>query len=401
VVSSALPVKAAGYTVRTASITACQAAVGLDPYVAVRTGYEHAAGEPDGAARVVAGVPVTWLGPAIPGDNRIDHQQARSASQLARLAARVRPAVLHAHSDYHQPQLALAVGGELGIPVIYEVRGFWEETWASHHPSGEAVAVASERFSRTRAVESAAMCAADAVVTLSEVMRREIIGRGVEPDRVVVVSNAVDGKRFTPVPRDDRLAARLGIDRDDQVVGYISSFSGYEGIPYLLEAAARLRPRRPRLRVLLVGDGRSMSEIRETAVRLGLDDGTLVLPGRVPHDEILGYYSLLDVFVVPRTAHRVSGLVTPLKPYEAMALERPIIVSDLPALREVVTPGETGLVFRAEDADDLAARIGELLDDPGLRARLGSQARQWVLTERTWASNGARYRELYERLGVA
>jgi glycosyltransferase involved in cell wall biosynthesis len=125
------------------------------------------------------------------------------------------------------------------------------------------------------------------------------------------------------------------------------------------------------------------------------------MPGRVPHDRILGYYALIDVFVVPRTADRVSRLVTPLKPFEAMALERAVVVSDLPALREIVMPGETGMTFTAGDADDLARVLSDLLGDPALRARLGRQAREWVKTERTWAQNGRRYRELYERLGVA
>jgi glycosyltransferase involved in cell wall biosynthesis len=139
----------------------------------------------------------------------------------------------------------------------------------------------------------------------------------------------------------------------------------------------------------------------ERGQRLGLDDGTLIMPGRVPNDEVARYYSVIDVFVVPRTADRVSALVTPLKPFEAMAMERALVVSDVPPLREIVTPGETGLLFRREDADDLAAVLEGLLDDEALRHRLGRQAREWVAAERTWTQNGARYRALYERLGAA
>jgi glycosyltransferase involved in cell wall biosynthesis len=150
-----------------------------------------------------------------------------------------------------------------------------------------------------------------------------------------------------------------------------------------------------------VGDGDYRPTIEETARRLGLDDGTLIMTGRVEHDHVARYYSLIDVFVVPRTADRVSRLVTPIKPYEAMALERAVVVSDLPALREIVVPGETGLTFRAEDVDDLARTLGGLIDDPALRRRLGTQARAWIRAERTWDHNGRRYRELFERLGVA
>jgi glycosyltransferase involved in cell wall biosynthesis len=218
---------------------------------------------------------------------------------------------------------------------------------------------------------------------------------------LTVVPNAVEIEDFEPVVRDDAIAASLGIGRGEPVVGYISSLNAYEGIEYLLEAASRLRSQDQKLRVLIVGEGDQERAIRETGRRLGLDDGTLIMPGRVPHDLILGYYALIDVFVVPRTANRVSRLVTPLKPFEAMALERALVVSDLPALREIVMPGETGMTFKAGDADDLARVLSDLLGDPALRARLGRQAREWIKTERTWAQNGRRYRELYERLGVA
>ena len=154
------------------------------------------------------------------------------------------------------------------------------------------------------------------------------------------------------------------------------------------------------MKLLLVGDGVELSSIREAIAHHGLQQGA-ILTGRVPHDTVRNYYSLIDIFVVPRTGHRVSRLVTPLKPYEALSMERAVLVSDLPALREVVIPGETGLTFRPEDPLDLADRIRDLLDDPGLRQRLGRQGREWVLSERTWAANGQRYRALYERLGAA
>jgi glycosyltransferase involved in cell wall biosynthesis len=313
----------------------------------------------------------------------------------------LRPAVLQAATNHLQAQVAFALARPFNIPVVYEVRGFWEETWLSTSHRDEATAMQADRYRLTREVETAAMLAADAVVTLSETMRSEIIDRGCAPDRVIVVPNAVDLHRFRPVPRDDRLASSLGIEPSDTVLGYVSTFSPYEGIVYLVEATARLRHSGRKVKVLLVGNGAAFESIEQAGARLGLDDGTLIMPGLVPHEDVLAYYSLIDVFVVPRTADRVCRMVTPLKPYEAMALERAVVVSDLPALREIVDPGETGLTFRAEDSDDLARVLEGLLDDPALRTRLGRQAREWVATERTWTQNGRRYRELFERLGVA
>ena len=245
------------------------------------------------------------------------------------------------------------------------------------------------------------MIAADAVVTLSETMRAEVIGRGVAADRVVVVPNAVDTDRFVPAPRDDAMATRLGIQRDEVVLGYVSSFSVYEGIRYLIEAAALLRRRGHPVRVLLVGDGEELPALKAAARREGVDDGTVIFAGRVPHEAVRGMYSIIDVFVVPRTGDRVSQLVTPLKPYEAMAMERAIVVSGVDALREIVRENETGLVFRPEDAEELASVVEPLLADPARRLELGRAAREWVAANRTWRQNGTRYRELYERLGVA
>ena len=198
VVSSSLPFSQAGYNVRTAAVTACQRQVRLEPHVAVRTGYRAAVSKGGSPRRVLDSIAVNWLGPPTGGSPSPDRLQNDSIRLLAALAAEVRPAVLQPASDYLQAQLALALREPLGIPVVYEVRGFWEETWASRHPGGETVAVASERYRLTREAETAAMLSADAVVTLSEVMRKEIIGRGCDPDGVVIIPNAVDAERYVP-----------------------------------------------------------------------------------------------------------------------------------------------------------------------------------------------------------
>jgi glycosyltransferase involved in cell wall biosynthesis len=402
VVRSSLPHTQAGYTIRTQSVATCQREAGLDPHVMTRAGYPRSEGVRGAPMEEQVGaIAYHRVAPRYVDDGRLDRLAEATARAALPLAETLRPAVLQPATNHVQAQVALALGRNLGIPVVYEVRGFWEETWLALPGRDEATAMEAERYRLTRDTETAAMIAADAVVTLSETMRQEIVERGCAPDRVVVVPNAVDVERFAPVSRDDALAASLGLEPADFVAGYVSTLTRYEGIPYLLEAAARLRGAGPRLRVLLVGDGPETEAIVETGRRLGLDDGTLLMPGRVPHDAILGYYSLIDVFVVPRTADRVSRLVTPLKPYEAMALERALVVSDLPALREIVVPGETGRTFRAQDPDDLARVLGELRDDPAQRTRLGRQAREWIVAERTWSRNGLRYRDLFERLGVA
>jgi glycosyltransferase involved in cell wall biosynthesis len=253
------------------------------------------------------------------------------------------------------------------------------------------------RLRRDRELD--AMRRSDRIVTLSEGMRAEIVARGISPDKIAIVPNAVDVDAFVPVARDPQLAAALGIGDDEVVLGYISSLTHYEGVSYLLDAIARLAGSGHPVRGLIVGDGPERPALVTHAARLGLADRVL-FTGRVPHDEVLRYYGMIDVFVVPRTADRVSQLVTPLKPLEAMATARAVVVSGVDALREMIVEGETGLVFQPEDADHLASVVAPLLADRTRREALGRAARAWVSTNRTWEQNGRRYLDLYQDLGI-
>jgi len=397
--TNSLPYRQAGYTVRAQSVARCQQAYGLDPVMATRAGFPRSDGVTGGPPLdVVDGVTYHRLRPELDpaaGPERMATETAQAAVALIR---DLRPSVLQPTTNHLNGQIGLALGARFGIPVVYEVRGFLEETWLSRMG---AVAADSDRYLAARAAETAVMDAADAVVTLSETMRTDILARSsIAPDRVVVVPNGVDVDRFVPGPRDAGLAASLGIAPDETVIGYISSFTSYEGIEYLIRAAALLRERGRRIRLLLVGDGEARADLEAVAHEVGVDDGTAIFTGRVPHADVLRYYRTIDIFVVPRTNDRVSQLVTPLKPYEAMAMEKALVVSAVGALLEIVTDGETGRSFTPEDAVSLTDVLEPLLADPAERARLGAAAREWVTANRTWDQNGARYRALFDHLGV-
>lgn len=399
--TNSLPYRQAGYTVRSQSVARCQVAVGLDPRMATRAGFPRSDG--------VTGVPLTEVVDGItyhrlrpdlePGLTGAD-LAGETARAAARLVEDLHPALIQPASNHPNAQVGLALGERWGLPVVYEVRGFLEETWLSRVGTES---VDADRYRAARAVETECMRRVDAIVTLSDTMRADILERGgIDPGRVIVVPNAVDIDRFEPGPRDQALAGSLGIGPDEPVVGYISSFSRYEGIRYLIEAVALLRDRGRRVRLLLVGDGEELPELKAVAKRTGLlADRTAIFTGRVPHDDVQRYYRTIDVFVVPRTNDRVSRLVTPLKPYEAMAMEKALVVSGVEALLEIVADGETGRSFEPEDPASLAGVLEPLLDDPAERARLGTAARTWVAAHRTWRQNGERYRALYERLGAA
>jgi PEP-CTERM/exosortase A-associated glycosyltransferase len=395
VVGRSFPYTQTGYTVRTHYVLRAQRGMGLDARGVTELGFPWDDGvRADRTTERVDGVPYHRLRHRLgrlPLDVRLD----RAVGALVALARRLRPAALHAASDYRNAVVALEAGRLTGLPVVYEVRGFWEETRLGRQGRG---AEERECYRWHRDRELDCMLAADHVVTLAEVMKEQLVQRGVPAEQVTVVPNGVDPAVFRPVEPSPELRTRLGIAEGEVVLGYISSFTPYEGIQYLIEGVQRLAADGFPVRALLVGDGTERAFLEAEAARLGVTD-RVVFTGRVPHAEILDYYALIDVFVVPRTDDTVSHLVTPLKPFEAMATGRAMVVSDVGALREVVRGG-TGLTFRPEDPDDLAAVVAPLVADRDARTALGEAARAWVCGHHTWQANGERYRELYRSLGA-
>ena len=309
------------------------------------------------------------------------------------LARSIQPGVIHASSGrrgYDTALVGLALKAKTGLPLVYEVRSFFEGVWTQRLEREEK----GEIFQRRYATETLCMNLADAVITLCESMRQEIIGRGIDPEKVFLVPNGVDIDRFPLTPRDTGLAAELGI-LNLPSFGYVSNLDHYrEGQETLVRTAAVLQQRGLDFRCVLVGGGPRGPMMTELAKELGVI-GKLILTGPVDHNAIAAYYSLIDVFVVPRIDERAARYVTPLKPFEAMSIGRPVVVSDLPALREIVDAPRRGLLFPPGDHIQLADLVERLWRDRDLSASLVSQARQWIEKERTWAMNGPRYREAF------
>jgi glycosyltransferase involved in cell wall biosynthesis len=403
IVTDALPSTSAGYTVRTQEIAIAQRAAGLDPHVVTRIGFPVTAGSIDGRHLVtVDGVPYHRLLPWImPG--RADTIAARHLKAAAKLTRELTPAVLHAASNYSNGLIALALrdGEPAHLPVVYEVRGFWEDTWLSRHATSATDLKESDRYKRSRALETYCMNAADLVVTLGEAMREEIIERGVDEDKIEIVPNGVSNAFLQPLPDATRLKHDLGIKDGEHVVGLVSSLVAHEGIGTLLEAVKILNDSGgdggTRTRALIVGDGPERAALQRQAATLGLD---AIFTGRVPMARVRDYHAVLDVFVVPRTPDRVCQLVTPLKPVEAMASGLAVVVSAVRALGEIVHDKATGMLVPPQDPQALAQTLRQLLESPELRRKLGDAAREWVARDRTWEHNAARYREAYTRLGA-
>jgi glycogen synthase len=302
------------------------------------------------------------------------------------------PLLLHAHTPFLNAQHAAALREQYHLPYLYEVRGLWEDTYVSSEGWRDGAGAYQVR----RSAETQAMGQADAVVAISSALRGELAGRGVPEDRLFVVPNGVHAAAFQPLPPDPELVLRYGLT-DKVVVGYVSSLRELEGLDLLLAAMADVLRTEGQVACLIVGDGPERARLGALADRLGLGQ-RVIFTGRVPHHDVQRFYSLLDVFVVPRIDLRVNHVVTPLKPFEAMAMEKPVLASDVGGLAEIVRNGETGLLFRAGDRADLAAKIVGLVRQPELRARLGRMARQWVVGERDWPVLVRRYGAIYSAL---
>jgi PEP-CTERM/exosortase A-associated glycosyltransferase len=313
--------------------------------------------------------------------------------RLDEVARAVRPDILHAHSPVLNALPALRVGGRLGIPVVYEVRAFWEDAAADHGTAREG----GLRYRLSHAVETFALRRADAVTTICEGLRTDIVARGIPANRVTVIPNAVDIEQFALGGAPDaELRRGLGLD-GCRVLGFIGSFYAYEGLDLLLRALPEIVERAPDVKVLLTGGGPQEGPLKALATQLQLDD-RVVFTGRIPHADVVRYYDLVDVLVYPRHSMRLTELVTPLKPLEAMAQGRLVVASDVGGHRELIRDGDTGVLFRAGDAGDLAAKVLALLERTDEWAAMRKRGRGFVEAERNWTASVARYGPLCARL---
>jgi glycosyltransferase involved in cell wall biosynthesis len=387
-----LPQRQSGYTMRSHYNVVSQLGAGWDPVVATALGFPRwRAGSPGAAVEDVDGIRHHRLdpGPAYPSNAPVDTYLQDHAWYAAAVVRAERPAIIHASSGwrgYDMALVGLALGAHFSLPVVYEVRGVFD---------APIVTGGLEREQRRRAeTDVRAMQAADAVVTLAETMRADFTERGIPADRIFVIPNGVDPEAFAPMPSDPALRVRYGLG-GRFVIGYISNLDqAREDHETLIEATARLAASGRDVACLIVGDGLRREQLERFARASGAGD-RIVFTGAVPHDEVRALYALLDAFVVPRRNERASRVVTPLKPFEAMAMARPLIVADLPALTEIAPDGERSLSFPAEDASGLAAAVERLMDDPDLARRLAAAGRTWVVAERSWAANGPRWDAVY------
>lgn len=326
----------------------------------------------------------------LPAVGRYLDEMRCTAARIEQVARARRPDLLHAHSPVLNALPALRTGARLGLPVVYEVRACWEDAAVDHGTTREG----SLRYRMTRALETHALRRADAVTVICDGLRREFESRGIASDKITVIPNAVDVAGFEfGRPADPALRREMGL-LGATVLGFVGSFYAYEGLDLLLRAFAVLRGMRGDLALLFVGGGPQEAALQALARELGVAEHVR-FAGRVPHARVQGYYDQIDLLAYPRRSMRLTELVTPLKPLEAMAQGRVFVASDGGGHRELVRDGTTGFLFEAGSIDSLVRVVQQVLDARELWPRVRQQGREFVERERTWARSVGGYLAAY------
>ena len=390
VLDHGLPLQS-GYSFRTRAIVKAQIERGWDPVCL--TGPRQRAEAP--GPETVDGIVFhrTPAAPAGPSPLREWREIQAFGRRIDEVIRELRPDQLHVHSPVLNALAALRPARRHAVPLLYEIRAFWEDAAVGNGTGREG----SARYRLTRALETWAAAKADAVADICDGLRRDLIARGVDPDKIMVSPNGVDMGLFgRPLAPDADFARALGLD-GAEVVGFIGSFYDYEGLDDLIAAMPMLVARRPKARLLLVGGGPMEERLRiQAAASPGAD--RIRFAGRVPHAEVERYYALVDILAYPRKAMRLTELVTPLKPLEAMAQGKLVAASDVGGHRELIEDGVTGTLFPPGDPAAMAEALARLFEDRAGWTGRRSQARRYVEQDRNWSSNISRYAPVYRQL---
>ncbi|HEY8905741.1 MAG TPA: TIGR04063 family PEP-CTERM/XrtA system glycosyltransferase [Rhodoferax sp.] len=383
-----------GYTFRTASILREQRALGWETFhiTSPKQGETKATEESVDGLHFYRTAGGTGLMADLPVGREVALMKALG-QRLEQVARLVKADIIHAHSPVLNALPALKVGRKLGIPVVYEIRAFWEDAAVDHGTTNQN----SLRYRATRGLETRAIQRADHVFTICEGLRADIVARGVPSSKVTVIPNAVNVESFQLAsPPDPGLMESLGLT-GRTVIGFIGSFYAYEGLDLLVAALPTLLQARPDVKLLLVGGGSQESNLRQQAQQLGVAD-KVVFAGRVPHQDVNKYYDLIKVLAYPRHPMRLTELVTPLKPLEAMAQGQLFVASDVGGHKELVQHNQTGVLFKAGSADALSQSLLDLLNNPDLWPVLKTNGREFVEKVRNWKNSVANYVGPYEAL---
>ena len=387
-----------GYTFRSRSILKQQHALGIETchVTSPKHGNDQAEIEEIEGLKFYRSAPISGLMSKLPVLNQMSYISPM-VKRILEVIEIEKPDVIHAHSPALNGLAALKAGRKSGLPVVYEIRAFWEDAAVDHGTCKED----DLRYRLTRKMETHVVKNANAVTTICEGLRKDLISRGFDENKFTVIANAVNIEQFDVItPQDKENNAELAKElklTDCDVLGFLGSFYAYEGLDLAIDAMPAVLAKNLKARLLLVGGGPQEQNLKQQVTLLGLE-GKVIFTGRVPHSEVGKYYSLVDLLVYPRKPMRLTDLVTPLKPLEAMAQGKPVIASDVGGHKELIKDNETGFLFKAGDSLELSERLIELLADENKLNSVLSNGRAYVENVRNWKNSVSNYLPLYKKL---
>lgn len=383
-----------GYTTRARYLTVEQKSLGVEPIVLTSErfqGYSGASSETIEGIRHYRSHPKDGFVRKIPVIAELDEIR-ELRHRVADVVSEQDPDIVHAHSPSLIGAACEGCCRERDLPFVYEIRAFWEDAAVDRG----AVTERSLRYALRRYHETFVAKRADAVITICDGLRRDLEKREVGADRIRVVPNGVDHERFKPLSADRNLEKELGCS-DKVVIGFIGTFFHFEGLQDLIRAMPQIVSSNGNAILLLVGEGQMYEELNALAREIGMEDN-VVFTGRVPHDQVSRYYSIMDMLVYPRISKRITELVTPLKPLEAMSMAKPTVMSDVGGLRELADAPDVAKFFEAGNVEDLARQCLALCNDPEMRERLGQNARRNVVANWSWKERAFETIDIYRGL---
>lgn len=383
-----------GYAIRSKYIVESQKTIGIEPIV-ITSPFQK--GKSNDKEEVIDGIKYIRTKQIKKNNNkiisRLQYIRLINFKKDIGLAVRqYKPDIIHAHSSFFCGLPASWVGKKYNIPVIYEMRGVWEDS---------AVANGKLRYNSLpyriiRYLEQKTIDNVDSIVVISDNLEKELIGRNIDKDKINIVYNGVDIKKFRNVEKNMDIIKKYNLE-NNIVLGYIGSVIKLEGLRFLIEAFSIIKQQKNNVKLLIVGNGSELENLIKLAQEKGVRDD-IVFTGYVDHKGIIDYYSVIDIFVLPRLNSRVSNLVTPLKPLEIMSMGKPIVASDVGGITEIIQDNETGVVFESENIESLYKKCLYLIDNESERNRIANNAIEWVGRNRSWEININSYIKIYNNL---
>ncbi len=386
-----------GYSYRSQNVLQCLGYIGLEPVVLTSPKHEAALGVSAIDNRMESRDSIRFYRcGALSSSEKAGVAESKLMAKIMKTASQViereRPSLIHVHSPVLNVLPLILAARKYRIPVVYEIRAFWEDAGVDQGTYVEW----GKKYRIVRWLETFACRRVNQIFTICHGLKNDLVERGINQDKIQVVPNAIVPENFIPVVKDRQLVDQLDLS-GYFVLGFLGSFYHYEGLDFLIKAMAHLSESEIAFKLLLIGGGEQDTALKEQVREMGIGD-SVIFTGRVPHEQVPGYYSILDALVLPRKRIRLTETVTPLKPLEAMAMQKAIIASDVGGHKEMIQDGVTGLLYPSDSPDALVACALKLAQDKKKKEQLEKQGYNWVVSERTWKNNALIYQRAYDRL---